>query len=85
MVCDCFRSSLWAVDLPCTELGYTEAAEANLMTVPAYACAFVLMFISSYSSDYFRDRGRHTTTLMSISAVAYALLATLPESNLQGM
>lgn len=66
------------------DLGYKEAAKANLMTVPPYACAFVLMYIASYSSDYFHDRGRHVSVLMSISTIAYALLATLPESNLHG-
>ncbi|KAL2858530.1 major facilitator superfamily domain-containing protein [Aspergillus pseudoustus] len=66
------------------ELGYTEATEANLMTVPPYACAFVLMFIASYSSDHFRDRGIHITALMCVSTIAYALLATLPESNNHG-
>lgn len=54
------------------------------MTVPPYACAFVLMFLVSWSSDRHKDRGIHITVLMVITAVIYALLATLPESNLNG-
>ncbi|KAJ5815487.1 hypothetical protein N7474_007264 [Penicillium riverlandense] len=65
-------------------LGYEEATTANLMTVPPYACAFVLMFVASWSSDRFRDRGRHIAVLMCIATIAYALLATLPESKLGG-
>ena len=57
---------------------------ANLMTVPPYACAFVLMFVTSWSSDHFRDRGRHIAVLMCVATIAYALLATLPESKLGG-
>ncbi|KFZ11110.1 hypothetical protein V502_07748 [Pseudogymnoascus sp. VKM F-4520 (FW-2644)] len=65
-------------------LGYKEPTKANLMTVPPYACAFVLMFLVSWSSDRHKDRGIHITVLMVIAAVIYALLATLPESNLNG-
>lgn len=54
------------------------------MTVPPYACAFALMFAASWSSDHFRDRGRHITVLMTVATIAYALLATLPESKLGG-
>lgn len=72
------------IDLLDQDLGYTEATRANLMTVPPYACAFGLMFLASYSSDHFRDRGLHVAGLMSVSTIAYALLATLPESNLHG-
>ncbi|EED12602.1 conserved hypothetical protein [Talaromyces stipitatus ATCC 10500] len=69
-------------------LGYTEATKANPMTAPPYASAFILMFLASYSSDHFCNRGRHVTILMSISTIistiAYALFATLPEANLHG-
>lgn len=54
------------------------------MSVPPYACAFVLMFLVSWSSDRHKDRGIHITILMVIVTVLYALLATLPESNLNG-
>jgi hypothetical protein len=50
--------------------------------VPPYACAFALMFITSYSSDRFRDRGIHLVALSSVAAVAYVCLATLGEDKL---
>ena len=70
--------------IPSIDLGYKEATKANLMTVPPYAVAFVVMFIVSYSSDYYKERGIHITALMSIGTIAYALLATLPESEVHG-
>lgn len=66
------------------DLGYKSATSANLMTVPPYAVAFALMFITSYSSDRCRDRGLHITGLMMVAAIAYVLLATLPQSQLHG-
>ena len=52
------------------------------MTVPPYACAFVVMFVVSWSSDRFRERGLHITALMVVGAICYALLATLGEEKL---
>lgn len=66
------------------DLGYKSATSANLMTVPPYAVAFVVMFMISYSSDRCRDRGLHITGLMIVAAIAYVLLATLPQSQLHG-
>lgn len=54
------------------------------MSVPPYACAFVLMYIVSVSSDHFKERGIHITCLAIVATIAYALLATLPEENLHG-
>jgi len=68
----------------CQDFGYKEATTANLMTVPPYACAFVLMYATSWSSDRFRERGIHIAVLMVVATIAYALLATLPESQLRG-
>ncbi|KAH7304059.1 major facilitator superfamily domain-containing protein [Stachybotrys elegans] len=65
-------------------LGYHEPTQANLMTVPPYVCAFVLMYITSWTSDRVRERGLHCTALATVAAVAYALLAFLPESALAG-
>jgi predicted MFS family arabinose efflux permease len=65
-------------------LGYDELTTANLMTVLPYACAFVLMYIMSRSSDHFRERGIHITVLALVATTAYALLATLPESAPKG-
>ena len=39
------KPSKFAADIE-TELGYASPTSANLMTVPPYACAFVLMFIT---------------------------------------
>jgi sugar phosphate permease len=69
---------LWA------DLGYHEPTTANLMTVPPYATAFVVMLVASYSSDHFKERGNHIAGLMTVAAIAYALLATLPEECLGG-
>lgn len=52
------------------------------MTVPPYACAFVLMFLTSYSSDYFRERGLHITVLSIIAAISYITIANLEETAL---
>jgi predicted MFS family arabinose efflux permease len=54
------------------------------MTVPPYACAFALMFAVSWSSDRCKERGIHITVLMVVATVMYALLATLPQSQLGG-
>ncbi|KAF2807539.1 MFS general substrate transporter [Mytilinidion resinicola] len=66
------------------DLGYHEPTKANLMTVPPYACAFVLMYIFAWSSDHYRERGFHCAALATVTAIAYALLAFLPESQLHG-
>ena len=49
------------------------------MTVPPYACAFVLMFITSYSSDRRKERGLHISALSLVSAVCYIVMANLPD------
>lgn len=54
------------------------------MTVPPYACAFVVMYLASWSSDKAGERGLHITGLMAGAAAAYALLATLPEEQVGG-
>lgn len=54
------------------------------MTVPPYACAFVVMYLVSWNSDRVKERGIHIAVLMAIATVMYALLATLPESQLHG-
>lgn len=65
-------------------LGYTETTKANLMTVPPYACAFVLMYTVSWLSDRYRKRGLPIVIVMTIAGIAYALLGTLPQSKLKG-
>lgn len=65
-----------------TDLGYTAPTSANLMSVPPYACAFAVMFATSWSSDRMKERGIHITVLASIAAVCYLCLAVLPEDKL---
>ncbi|OAA66453.1 Major facilitator superfamily domain, general substrate transporter [Niveomyces insectorum RCEF 264] len=67
-----------------SHLGYTAPTTANLMSVPPYACAFVVMYIVSWLSDRYRLRGLPIIVLATIAGVMYALLGTLPESNLKG-
>lgn len=62
-----------------SQLGYKSSTSGNLMTVPPYACVLVLMFIVSYSSNHFEERGIHITVVASISAIWYILLANLPQ------
>lgn len=66
------------------DLGYDKPTTANLMTIPPYAAAFLVMMAASYSSDRFKDRGMHIVGLMFVGMIAYALLATLPEGQLEG-
>jgi hypothetical protein len=49
------------------------------MTVPPYACAFVLMFITSYTSDRYKDRGIHISVLSTISAICYIVMSNLAD------
>ncbi|RSH95874.1 hypothetical protein EHS25_000967, partial [Saitozyma podzolica] len=65
-------------------LGYSAATTANLMTVPPYVCAFVLMYSVSWLSDRYRTRGLPIAILMIVAGICYALLATLPSANLKG-
>ncbi|KAF2756434.1 MFS general substrate transporter [Pseudovirgaria hyperparasitica] len=65
------------------DLGYSTPTSANLMTVPPYAIAFFVMFTTSYTSDYYRERGLHLAVLAMVAAVMYALLAALPTSALR--
>lgn len=62
-----------------SQLGYESSTSANLMTVPPYACALVLMLIVAYSSDHFKERGIHITCVATVSAICYIVLANLPE------
>lgn len=65
---------------------YCEKKKKKIKThsiiVPPYACAFALMFLTSYTSDRFKDRGIHITVLSSIAAIAYACLANLGDDKL---
>ncbi len=65
-------------------MGYTNPTTANLMTLPPYSISFLVMFVVSWSSDKQKERGFHIAVPMLIATITYALLATLPESQLKG-
>jgi sugar phosphate permease len=62
------------------DMGYTAPATANLMTVPPYAIAFMVMYLASQISDRLLLRGPPITILLLVSAAAYAVLASLPST-----
>ncbi|EXJ70397.1 uncharacterized protein A1O5_06465 [Cladophialophora psammophila CBS 110553] len=63
-------------------LGYKATTSANLMTVPPYACAFALMYVTSWLSDRYRSRGIPIFILSCTAAVMYACLANLDNDHL---
>ncbi|OQV03025.1 hypothetical protein CLAIMM_08125 [Cladophialophora immunda] len=63
-------------------LGYKATTSANLMTVPPYACAFALMYVTSWLSDRYRSRGIPIFILSCTAAVMYACLANLDDNHL---
>jgi MFS family permease len=58
-------------------LGY-ENLQAQLMTVPPYAVAYVISIITAWSSDYFNARALHSAVLSTIGAVGFLASALLP-------
>ncbi|CAE6477456.1 unnamed protein product [Rhizoctonia solani] len=54
-------------------LGYTNA-KAQLMSVPPYACAGVIMLIAAKSSDQLRLRGPFVAGSLALSGVGYIIL-----------
>ncbi|KAJ2783185.1 hypothetical protein H4R18_001852 [Coemansia javaensis] len=55
------------------QMGYANA-EAQLMTVPPYACALVCVFAVCWSSDRTRNRGLHVAGSAAFACVGYILL-----------
>ncbi|KAF2640761.1 MFS transporter [Massarina eburnea CBS 473.64] len=58
-------------------LGYA-GLQAQLMTVPPYAVAYVVSIVTAWSSDYFNARALHSAVLSIIGAVGFMASALLP-------
>jgi len=58
-------------------LGY-ENLQAQLMTVPPYAVAYVVSIVTACSSDYFNARALHSAVLATIGAIGFLASALLP-------
>ncbi|KAJ6086748.1 hypothetical protein N7467_005662 [Penicillium canescens] len=58
-------------------LGY-ENLQAQLMTVPPYAVAYVVTLAVSWSADHFNARGLHSATFSFIGAMGFLASAVLP-------
>ncbi|KAI1655619.1 MFS general substrate transporter [Daldinia decipiens] len=58
-------------------LGYHNL-QAQLMTVPPYAVAYVVQILTSWSADHFNARGLHSAALATIGAVGFLASAVLP-------
>ncbi|KAI1487813.1 major facilitator superfamily domain-containing protein [Biscogniauxia mediterranea] len=58
-------------------LGYKDL-EAQLMTVPPYAVAYVVQILTSWSADHFNARGLHSAALATVGAVGFLASAVLP-------
>ncbi|KAF7964625.1 hypothetical protein HWV62_4768, partial [Athelia sp. TMB] len=56
--------------------GYTNAI-AQLLTVPPYACAAVMLTLFAYSSDRLQSRGFFMAASSSIAGIGYILLLTV--------
>ncbi|KAJ1306200.1 hypothetical protein OPQ81_010909 [Rhizoctonia solani] len=58
-------------------LGYTDA-KAQLMTVPPYACACIIMVVVAKASDRFDIRGPFAAAALALSGIGYTILLALP-------
>jgi MFS family permease len=58
-------------------LGYV-GLQAQLMTVPPYAVAYVVSIITAWSSDYFNARALHAAVLSTVGAIGFMASAILP-------
>ncbi|KAI7468426.1 putative MFS transporter [Hortaea werneckii] len=58
-------------------LGY-DGLKAQLMTVPPYACAYVVTIANSWSADHFNARGIHSAVFATIGALGFLVSAVLP-------
>ncbi|QRV98186.1 major facilitator superfamily transporter [Ceratobasidium sp. AG-Ba] len=61
-------------------LGYTNA-KAQLMTVPPYACAGVVMLLVAKASDRMKLRGPFVAGVLVLSGIGYTILLTVPATN----
>ncbi|KAL1593164.1 hypothetical protein SLS60_010772 [Paraconiothyrium brasiliense] len=58
-------------------LGY-ENLQAQLMTIPPYAVAYVVSIATAWSSDHFNARALHSAVLSTIGAIGFLASAVLP-------
>ncbi|ORY71419.1 major facilitator superfamily domain-containing protein [Pseudomassariella vexata] len=58
-------------------LGYVDL-QAQLMTVPPYAVAYIVQILTSWSADHFNARGLHSAAMATIGAVGFLASAVLP-------
>ncbi|KAK6951660.1 hypothetical protein Daesc_006183 [Daldinia eschscholtzii] len=58
-------------------LGYHDL-QAQLMTVPPYAVAYVVQILTSWSADHFNARGLHSAALATVGAIGFLASAVLP-------
>ncbi|KAF4783904.1 major facilitator superfamily transporter [Colletotrichum scovillei] len=58
-------------------LGFVDL-QAQLMTVPPYAAAYVVQILVAWSADHFNARGVHSAALALIGGIAFAVSAVLP-------
>ncbi|KUI55838.1 hypothetical protein VP1G_03218 [Cytospora mali] len=58
-------------------LGY-EDLQAQLMTVPPYAVAYVVQILVSWSADHFNSRGLHSAVMATVGACGFLASAALP-------
>ncbi|KAI8966145.1 MFS general substrate transporter [Daldinia sp. FL1419] len=58
-------------------LGYHDL-QAQLMTVPPYAVAYVVQILTSWSADHFNARGLHSAALATLGAIGFLASAVLP-------
>ncbi|KAK3313073.1 major facilitator superfamily domain-containing protein [Apodospora peruviana] len=58
-------------------LGYKDL-EAQLMTVPPYAVAYVISILTAWSADRFNSRGLHSAALATVGACGFLASAVLP-------
>ncbi|PMD66800.1 MFS transporter-like protein [Hyaloscypha bicolor E] len=61
-------------------LGF-ENLQAQLMTVPPYAVAYVVTILVSWSADYFNARALHSAIFATIGAVGFIASALLPATS----
>ncbi|KAJ2725969.1 hypothetical protein GGI07_000897 [Coemansia sp. Benny D115] len=54
-------------------MGYTEV-QAQLMTVPPYACALAALLVINWSSDRTKNRGYHVAGSATLACVGYIML-----------
>ncbi|KAI0834697.1 major facilitator superfamily domain-containing protein [Hypoxylon sp. FL0890] len=59
-------------------LGYRDL-QAQLMTVPPYAVAYLVQIRTSWSADHFNARGLHSAAMATVGAAGFLASGILPE------